>query len=141
MSEPPPPPADGRLAGLVKAVQGLTLTNVLVIALLAPIVLASYTVWKTLSDPELKLLDRLLSTYEEIQAQNVPCVLRHTQRRGGPEQWGISSGFAFMGGDRYLISVVLQRRPTDDEMVSYCETLKILSDQLSLGKTSENLLP
>ena len=118
----------GRITSLLTAVKGLTISNVLVIFLLVVIAVPAYTVWRALGDD--RLLDRFLSTYKESYVQNVPCVLRQTQVRGGPQRWGISSGFAVMGADRWFVSVVIDHEPTVEEMMSHCETLKLLADTL-----------
>jgi hypothetical protein len=129
MSEPPPP--EGRYLGWLNAIKGLTISNVLVIALLAVIAAPLYVIWKALGDE--KIMDRLMSTYEEIGNQQSGCAFRHVQERGGPDVWGISTGFAFRGGDRYFVNVALNRRPTDEEVVSYCEALKLVADKLLAG--------
>lgn len=118
-----------RLSGLVKAVQGLTLANVLVIACLAAVAAPMLILWTALKDE--KVMDRLLSTFEEMDNQQVGCTLRHVQARGGPDQWAISSGFAFAGADRYTVSVILTHDPGDDELVSYCQALKLIADRLN----------
>jgi hypothetical protein len=111
----------------MNAVKGLTVSNVVVIALLAIIAIPVYTIWKALNDE--KIMDRLMSTYEEI-AQPSGCTLRHAKRRGGPDQWSIASGFAFQGIDRWHVSVVMDHPPTEDELVSYCASLKLIGDRM-----------
>ena len=131
MSEQPtpqPPPGDGKVLGWLNAVKGLTLTNVLVIILLAVVAVPIYVIYRALDDEA--LLDRFMSTYEEISSQQVGCTIRHAQARGGPATWGISTGFAFQGADRYVLSVVLDRQPTDAEMHSYCAALKLIVDNM-----------
>lgn len=128
-----------RISGILGAVKGLTLSNVMVIALLAVIALPTYVVYQALNDD--KLLDRLLSTYEEFGDAQVGCVLRHVQERGGPDQWGISSGFAFQGADRWFVSVVMNHEPSADEMASFCESLKLISDKILAGGSAAYDIP
>jgi hypothetical protein len=123
---PNPPPNDGRVLSWLNAVKGLTFTNLLVLAGLAIVAVPVYVIYRALDDE--KLLDRLLSTYEETSSQMAGCTLRHVQERGGPELWGISSGFAFQGAQRWFISVVLSHEPSNDEIVSFCESLKLITD-------------
>ena len=124
MSEQPEP---GKLERAAKIVSSLTLSNVMVIALLAVIVVPVYVIWKATSDD--KLLDRLMSTYEEIGSKS-GCTLRHVQARGGPALWGISSGFAFQGADRWFVNVLLDHAPTEEEIASYCASLKLIADRM-----------
>ena len=126
MSQPQPPP-DGRAERLLNAAKGLSFANVLIIALLVIIAIPVYVVYKALGDE--KIMDRLLSTYEEIDSIS-GCAVRHVQERGGPDMWGVSSGFAFQGADRWYVNVLLTRPPTDSEIASYCESLKLIADRM-----------
>lgn len=130
MSEPQPPPPGklGMVEGAANIVKGLTLQNVLIIALLVIIAIPAYTLYTALHDD--KLLDRFMSTYEEIASQNVGCSLRHVQRRGGVDEWAISSGFAYQGADRWVVSVWMGREPNGEEINSYCESLKLIADKM-----------
>ena len=84
-------------------------------------------------------LNRLLSTYEELSNQQVGCTLRHARQRGGPDFWAIGTGFAYSGVDRWTVNVVLERRPTEEEITSYCATAKLLAgDMLVHGNAGNN---
>jgi hypothetical protein len=131
---PPAPPPDAKYAWWLTAIKGLTVSNVLVIALLALIVVPVYVIYRALGDDA--LLDRLLSTYEELSSQQSGCAVRHVQERGGPEMWGVSSGFAFQGADRWFVNVVLTHEPTAEEVYSYCESLKLIADRMLLRDSS-----
>jgi hypothetical protein len=127
MPEPPPQP-EGRLERAAGVVKGLSLSNVMVIALLAVIAVPVFVVWKAVGDD--KLMDRLMSTYEEVDSKG-GCVLRHVQARGGPDLWGISSGFAFQGADKWFVNVLLDHKPAnDEEIASYCQSLKLIADRM-----------
>ena len=129
MNEPsPPPPQDGKLLGWMTAVKGLTISNVLVIALLMVIAVPVYIVYRALNDE--KIMDRLMSTYEEVGNQQSGCAVRHVKERGGPDLWGVSSGFAFQGADRWYVNVILSHAPTTEEVYSYCESLKLIADRM-----------
>lgn len=128
VSQPPPPPPNEGWLSWLNAVKGLSVANVLVIAMLAIVAVPVYTIWKALGDD--KLLDRFMSTYEESASQMSGCTLRHVQARGGPDTWGISSGFAFQGGDRWFVSVALSHDPSAEEIASYCESLKLIADRM-----------
>lgn len=130
MSQPPsPPPTDGgKISGLIAAIRGLTLSNVLVIALLLAIGLPSYGFYRVLNDE--RLMNRFMSEYEEFANQQSGCVMRHVKQRGGPDQWGVSSGFALQGADRWFVSVVLNHEPSLEEVASYCESAKLLADRI-----------
>ena len=126
--EPPAPPPEGKYLGWLNAVKGLTISNVLVIALLAIVAVPIYVIYKALSDE--KIMDRFMSTYEESANQQSGCTLRHVQERGGPDIWGISSGFAFQGDGRWFVSVALSHDPSIDEIASFCESLKLIADRM-----------
>jgi hypothetical protein len=126
MTEAPPP--EGKYLGWLNAVKGLTISNVVVIALLAFVAVPIYIIYRALNDE--KMLNRFLSTYEEQSSQQVGCALRHVRQRGGPDLWGISTGFAFQGSDRWNVSVILDHQPASEEIVSYCEALKLIADRL-----------
>jgi hypothetical protein len=137
MSQTPLPPGEGgRALGWLNAVKGLTLTNALVIILLLITLVPAYVVYRALDDD--KLMDRLLSTYEELSSQHSGCTVRHVQERGGPDLWGVSSGFAYQGADRWFVNVVLTDEPSSEEIFSYCESLKLIADRmLERGGTGE----
>ena len=96
--------------------------------MLAIVAVPVYIIYRALDDE--KLLDRFMSTYEERSSQLSGCTLRHVQERGGPDIWGISSGFAFQGGDRWFVSVALSHDPSPDEIASFCESLKLIADRM-----------
>ena len=124
---PSQPPSD-RYVGWLNAIKGLSLGNVLVIALLAIVAVPVYVIYRALGDDA--LLDRFMSTYEETTSQQAGCTLRHVQARGGPDMWGISTGFAFQGEDRWMVSVVTPRQPSNEEFASNCEALKLIVDKM-----------
>jgi hypothetical protein len=123
MSEPPPL---DRATGWLNAVKGLTISNAVVIIMLALVLIPGYFVWKALNDE--KLLDRFLSHFEELSGWQTPCTVRTAKQVGGPEIWGISTGFAYDGNDRWTVGVLMDHMPTRDDVDSYCETLELLVD-------------
>ena len=123
-----PPPSEGKLAAAASVVKGLSLTNVLVIALLALIAVPTYLAYKMLNDPA--VMDRLLSSYKELP-NGSGCVLREVKERGGPDMWAISTGFAFHGSDRWYVAVGLTHPPDANDLTSHCETLKRIADTLT----------
>jgi hypothetical protein len=128
MSQPSdPPPTDGKFLGWLTAVKTLSVTNVLVIAMLAVIAVPVYFVYRTLNDED--LLDRFFSHYKELSSQAIGCTLREVKYHGS-EWWAVSTGFAFQGADRYVISVVLDYNPDSEQITSYCQTVKIIADSM-----------
>lgn len=127
--EPPPKveqvPA-GTVASLISAVKGLTFSNALVIVILAAVGIPAYAVYKAINDQS--LLDRFLSNYRELSDQNVGCTIREARLRGSSQIWAISTGFAYQGADKWMVSVVLEHEPDGDELESYCEALKLIVD-------------
>jgi hypothetical protein len=123
---PPPHQSHGIFHAVVEAVKGLTLTNVMVIIMLAVVVIPGYALWRMLDDPA--MLGRFLSSYEEITSDKWPCTLRIASVRGSGDTYAVSTGFAYQGSERWVLSVIMDRKPTDSEMYSYCETLNLLID-------------
>jgi hypothetical protein len=124
MSEPEP---TGKLATAVGLVKGLTLSHVLIIALLAVIAVPVYIVYRALNDAA--VMDRLMSSYEEIPNTS-GCTMRKVKARGGPARWSISTGFAFHGADRWGIYVIVDQQPTTEQLTGNCETLKLIADNV-----------
>ena len=122
-----PPPSEGRIAAALSAVKGLSLTNVLVLALVALILVPVYVIYRAVNDAA--VMDRLLSSYEEIPNAS-GCVLRQVKTRGGPSSWSLSSGFAFHGSDRWQIAVILDQPPDKAQLDSHCATLRLIADQV-----------
>lgn len=119
--------------GWLTAIKGLTLTNALVVVMLALALVPVYLIYRAVNDE--KLLDRFLSTYEEIPGDHDGCSLRHVQARGGPELWSIATGFAFQGQDRWQLSVIIPRQPDIEDINTYCASLKLIADSLVQGSS------
>lgn len=126
MSEPGEPTPGGRLGGWLTAVKGLTITNAVVILMLAIVVLPGYLLYKAVNDQ--RLLDRFLSDYQVLASQMTSCTLRSARQRGEAAEYFLSTGFAFEGGDRWSVAVTIDRAPTTEEVNSYCETLNLVVD-------------
>ena len=118
----------GQIGGVVNIIKGLSLTHVLIIALLVVIALPTYVLWRFVNDAS--LLNKFTSFYEEIANDKSSCTLRIASQRGVDAFYAISTGFAFQGSDRYTISVLLHRHPDDGELASYCETLNLIVDYM-----------
>ena len=115
---------NNRVTGWLTAIKGLTLTNVLIITLLAVIGIPIYVVYKVMNDPA--ILERWQSSYVELPSQG-GCALREAKMKGGTRLWAISTGFAYQGGDRWQASVILDHRPSETEIASFCESLKLIT--------------
>lgn len=146
MTDVPPPPAPpppdnrvGMIGGLAEIVKGLSLGNVLTIALLVVIAVPSYIGWRVINDES--MLNKFTSRYEEITNPQVPCTLRIASVRGGGDLYSISTGFAFQGSDRWTVGVVMSRKPDDSELNSYCATLNILVDHIRRPGAPEPTFP
>jgi hypothetical protein len=136
MTEPQPPSAEGWVAGLIAAAKGLTLTNVLIIALLVLIAIPAYFVYSVLNDPA--VMDRFLSSYTEVTDDKTDCTVRKARARGGPWLWSISAGFAFQRSSRWSISVILPAEPNDADIASYCATLALIVDRMLFDDGNPN---
>ena len=103
----PPPANEGKALGWLNAVKGLTLTNVLVIVLLAVVAVPVYVIYRALDDE--KLLDRFMSTYEEKPAASSMAARCAMCRRVAGRTCGASRpDLRFQGADRWAISVIAQ---------------------------------
>jgi hypothetical protein len=98
---------------------------------LAVIAVPVFVVYQAVTGNE-ELLNRLLSTYEEVPSDS-ECIIRHVQARGGPDLWSIGSGFAFQGRDRWSVNVLLPGMPDEAEIATYCEALKLIVDKMLNG--------
>ena len=123
---PQQPPPDRGLSWL-NWIASLTLTQVLIIALLVIIAIPTYILWRALNDAS--MLNTFLSRYEEF-TNKTSCVLRVASLRGGGDTWAISTGFAVQGNDRYNVTVILGHKPDDAELESYCATLDAIVDYM-----------
>ena len=126
-NQSPPTEPPGKLERAASVVKNLSLGNVLVVALLAVIAVPVYVIYKAVGDTA--LMSKLVSSYEELGSKS-GCSLRHFQERGGPDLYGVSSGFGFIGSDRWYVNVILNHKPTEEEVVSYCESLKLIADKM-----------
>jgi hypothetical protein len=126
----PPPQQDTvtTVGGMIKIIKGMTLTNVLIIALLVTIAIPTYILYRFVNDAS--LLNKFTSFYEEISTDKSPCTLRVASQRGAEPFFAVSTGFAYQGSDRWTISVLLGHRPDDGEVASYCETLNLIVDYM-----------
>jgi hypothetical protein len=127
MSEPQQP-GQGMLERAVASVKGLSVQNLLTIVVLIVVLAPTYLLWRLLNDSA--MLGRVLSSYEEVTSDKWPCTLRIASARGAGDTYSISAGFAFQGSERWTIAVLMDRKPTDEEMFSYCETLQLLIDAM-----------
>ena len=132
MTEQPPPPAAGGGGGwfhsLVDASKSLTLTNVLVIALLVIVAIPAYAIYTALNDPV--LLDRFLSSYHEHPDEDSGCTVRSARVRGGPLRYSVGTGFAMQGRDNWTISVIMPSEPDAEDIKSYCAALDLIVDKM-----------
>ena len=126
--EPQPPDRVGQIGGVVRIVQSLTLTHVLIIALLVAIAIPTYIAWRFLNDAS--MLNKFTSFYEEISSAQSPCTVRIASQRGADPIYSVTTGFAFQGSDRWNIGVILTHKPDDGEVISYCEVLNRIVDYM-----------
>ena len=124
----PPPDRVGQIGGVVNIIKGLSLTHVLIIALLVAIAIPTYILWRFLNDAS--MLNKFTSFYEEISSDKSPCTVRIASQRGADPTYAISTGFAFQGSDRWTISAVMTHKPDDGQIASYCETLQLIVDYM-----------
>ena len=134
-----PPAGDGRWTGLLAAVRQLTFANALVIIMLVITAMPAYLLYRTLNDEI--LLDHFTSRYRETSSQQSNCTLREARPRGGPVFWGLSTGFAYHGSDRYVVSVLMPNLPDMEKQVAYCKVLAELVAFMHNSRTTSPLFP
>jgi hypothetical protein len=117
----------------------MTLTHVLIIALLICIAIPTYILYRFLNDAS--LLNKFTSFYEEIASEQTPCTLRIASQRGAEAFYSISTGFAFQGSDRYTIAVLLTHKPDNGAIQSYCETLNLIVDHMRRPESKSPTFP
>jgi hypothetical protein len=122
MSEPP---SETKVTGLIGALRSLTLTNAVVIVLLACGLVPAYVVYRLLTEPA--LLDRFLSSYTPLPS-NTSCRLIRARQRGEDYTYAITTGFAFEGTERWTIGVTLPHEPSAEQQQSNCLLLQTIID-------------
>jgi hypothetical protein len=127
---PSQPPSDriGMIGELTNIIKGLSLTHVLIIALLVLIAAPTFILYRFLTDAS--LLNKWTSFYEELSSDKVGCTLRIASQRGADPIYSISTGFAVGGSDRYTVGVILTHQPDQGQLVSYCEVLNKIVDHM-----------
>jgi hypothetical protein len=140
VKEPTPPDnrvgVVGEIANIVK---GLSLTNVLIIALLVALAVPTYILWRFLNDAS--LLNKFTSFYEERSSDKVGCILRIASQRGVHPIYSISTGFAYQGSDRYIVGVIVEDEPDEGRLASYCETLNLIVDHMRRPESKSPTFP
>ena len=121
-------PTEPRGLAWLNAIKSMSLTNVLILALMCMVLVPVYFVYTVLNDP--KVLDRFMSSYDEYTETRSGCTVRTVRLRGGPWRWSISSGFAMGGADRYTVSAILSTEPGEEDIRSYCATLNLIIDKM-----------
>lgn len=135
MTVPDPNATSGKVSTWVALIKGLTISNAIVIILLAFVVLPGYVLYRTMNDE--KLLDRFMSNYSEESSQLSGCTQRMGQERGGTTHYSVSTGFAYQGSDRWVVSVWMDHDLSVEQIEAYCNALKGLVDFMRdpLGKS------
>jgi hypothetical protein len=130
MTEPvTPPPADGGIvAAILDFARTITLTQALTIMLLLAVLIPSYLAYRVINDPQ--ILNKVTSSFEEKTDENSPCTIRIYSARGYGSTWSISTGFAYHGGDRWIVAVHMDRIPDATSIAAYCEVAQRIVDHM-----------
>jgi hypothetical protein len=124
------------IGGIAKIIQSMTLTNVLILALIIIVLAPTFVLWRFMNDSS--LLNKWTSFYEEVSSDKTPCTLRIASQRGADPVHSISTGFAYQGSDRYTVGVILSHPPDDGDLVSYCEVLNRIVDHMRRPETTKS---
>ena len=91
----PPPDHVGMIGGIVKIIQSMTLTHVLIMALIIVVLAPTYVLYRFMNDSS--LLNKWTCSYEELATENSPCTLRIASQRGADPTYAISDGLCVSG--------------------------------------------
>lgn len=109
------------LGKIVDTVKGLSLTNVLVIVLLAAIAVPLYVGWKVTSDPTLMAF--VFNDFSEIPSVT-DCNLFRLKPTGGTTYYAISNQFSERNAESWAITVRVKFKPDDAAIKDYCSSLE-----------------
>jgi hypothetical protein len=111
------------LQKMLDSVRTLTLSNVLVIALLVVIAIPAYIGWRVLNDPV--LMGVVFSQYREYPTKG-ECALIFAQPAGGTGFFAITNAFAERNNEFWSVAVRIKFHPDDEAIDKYCGTLAAL---------------
>ena len=132
MTDRQPPPdrsyisISERLANIVKS---LSLTNILIIALLLLLAIPSYFAWKYLNDEEFRETFR---NHAEIVDKHVPCIVLQGRYYGAQKRHSIFVIYGIEGRNEKIIGVRAPGELTDPEIEEACQ--KVLAAAAELRK-------
>ena len=129
MTAPPPPDrsyisTSERLANIVKS---LSLTNVLMIAILIVIAIPAYFAWKFLNDEDFR---REFWTHAEVLDKHVPCIVFEGQIRGQHVRHTIGFVYGLDGRNEKMVGIRSPGEFSDTEIEETCKRVLELAAEL-----------
>jgi hypothetical protein len=129
MSERPPPDRSyisisERLANIVKS---LSLTNILIIALLLLIAVPAYFAWKYLNDEDFRETFR---NHAQIVDKHVPCIVLQGRYYGAQPRHSIFVIYGIEGRNEKIIGVRAPGVLTDPEIEEACQKVLAAASEL-----------
>jgi hypothetical protein len=115
------------LQKLLDSVKGLSLSNVLVLALLALIAVPAYVGWKVINNPA--LMSIVFSDFEEIPSVT-DCNLFRAQSSGSAAFWAVTNQFGQRNAESWSIAVRVKFLPDAAAMRDYCASLEAVVSYL-----------
>ena len=130
MVDRPPPPdrsyisISERLANIVKS---LSLTNILIIALLLLLAIPSYFAWKYLNDEDFRETFR---NHAQIVDKHVPCIVLQGRYYGAQPRHSIFVIYGIEGRNEKIIGVRAPGVLTDPEIEEACQKVLAAANEL-----------
>jgi hypothetical protein len=126
----PQTPGDrmGLIEKLLEIIKGLTITNIVTLAMLIGLLLPAYLGWRVINDATLMAL--ILSEYRELPAKT-DCQLAKEQPAGTEGTYSLRTPFAERSREVWYISVRVRFEPDEQALNKYCAALQGVVDYLS----------
>jgi hypothetical protein len=121
------PPRAGMFERVIHTVRTLTLTNILMIALLLLIAVPVYFIYHFMTDDGFRreLLSRAI-----IIDKNVPCIVLVAHRYGSADRYTVGLVYGFEGRMERIIALRAPGTLTDQEIEKVCDRVVAIANEM-----------
>lgn len=119
--------ADGKLERAFGVVRSMSLTNVLILALIVVIAVPAYFAYRFMSDAAFR---REFMTSAIILEQHVPCVVLEGTRYGSQSRHSVFIVYGLDGRNEKLLGLRAPDTVTDADLTGMCQRLRTLSEEI-----------